>query len=93
MNIDGGVYDAMAKLTVTARGQVTFRKDMLRHLGIKPGEKIELELLPNGRGILKAARPSGTIDRFLGLLAGRTKKVATIEEINEAAKQGWAGKE
>ena len=66
---------------------------MLRHLGIKPGEKIELELLPNGRGMLKAARPSGTIDRFLGLLAGRTKKIATIEEINEAAAQGWAGKE
>jgi len=83
----------MPKLTVTARGQVTFRKDMLRHLGIKPGEKIELELLPNGRGMLKAARPSGTIDRFLGLLAGRTKKIATIEEINEAAAQGWAGKE
>jgi bifunctional DNA-binding transcriptional regulator/antitoxin component of YhaV-PrlF toxin-antitoxin module len=83
----------MAKLTVTARGQVTFRKEVLQHLGIKPGEKMELELLPNGRGMLKAARPSGTIDGFLGLLAGRTTKVATIEEINEAAAQGWAGKE
>jgi len=33
----------MATLTVTARGQVTFRKDVLRHLGIEAGEKIELE--------------------------------------------------
>ncbi|MDO0861244.1 AbrB/MazE/SpoVT family DNA-binding domain-containing protein, partial [Xanthomonas campestris pv. campestris] len=24
---------------------------------------------------------------------GRTQKVATIEEINEAAAQGWAGKQ
>ena len=83
----------MATLTVTARGQVTFRKDVLQHLGIKPGEKIELDLLPDGRGILKAARLTGTIDDFVGLLAGRTKKVASIEEINEATAQGWAGKE
>lgn len=82
----------MTKLTVTARGQVTFRKDVLQHLGIKPGEKIELELLPDGRGLLKAARPAGTIEGFLGLLAGRTRKIATIEEINEASAQGWAGK-
>ena len=33
----------MTTLTVTARGQVTFRKDVLQHLGIKPGEKIELD--------------------------------------------------
>ncbi|MDE2299860.1 MAG: AbrB/MazE/SpoVT family DNA-binding domain-containing protein [Burkholderiales bacterium] len=83
----------MATLTVTARGQVTFRKDVLQHLGIKPGEKIELDLLPNGRGILKAARSAGTIESFVGLLANRTKKVATIEEINEATEQGWADNE
>ena len=81
----------MTILTVTARGQVTFRKDVLRHLGIRPGDKIELDLLPDGRGVLKA-RPAGTIASFVGLLAGRTQKVATIEEINEAAAQGWAGK-
>ena len=82
----------MTTLTVTARGQVTFRKDVLQHLGIKPGEKIELDLLPDGRGMLRAARPAGTIAGFIGLLAGRTKKVATIEEINEATARGWAGK-
>jgi bifunctional DNA-binding transcriptional regulator/antitoxin component of YhaV-PrlF toxin-antitoxin module len=82
----------MATLTVTARGQVTFRKEVLQHLGIKPGEKIELDLLPDGRGVLKAARPIGSISAFVGLLAGRTKKVATIEEISDAAARGWAGR-
>ncbi len=82
----------MATLTVTARGQVTFRKEVLQHLGIKPGQKIELDLLPDGRGVLKAAKRTGAISSFVGLLAGRTKKVATIEEINEAAARGWAGK-
>jgi bifunctional DNA-binding transcriptional regulator/antitoxin component of YhaV-PrlF toxin-antitoxin module len=82
----------MATLTVTARGQVTFRKEVLQHLGIKPGQKIELDLLPDGRGVLKAAKPTGAISSFVGLLAGRTKKVATIKDINEAAARGWAGK-
>ncbi|MBK9235979.1 MAG: AbrB/MazE/SpoVT family DNA-binding domain-containing protein [Rhodoferax sp.] len=82
----------MTTLTVTDRGQVTFRKDVLQHLGIKPGERIELDLLPDGRGLLRAARPAGTMDGFVGLLAGRSKKVATLEEINDAISQGWAGK-
>ena len=82
----------MATLTVTTRGQVTFRKDVLQHLGIEPGEKIELDKLPDGRVTLRAMRPAGTIDGFLGLLAGKTRKVATFEEINEAAASGWSGK-
>jgi bifunctional DNA-binding transcriptional regulator/antitoxin component of YhaV-PrlF toxin-antitoxin module len=81
----------MKTLTVTSRGQVTFRKEVLEHLGIRPGEKIELELLPGRRGVLKASRPSQKISGFLGLLAGRTKKTATIDQIDEAAEQGWAG--
>lgn len=82
----------MITLTITARGQLTLRKEVLQHLGIKPGEKIVLDLLPDGRGMLKAARPAGSIAGFVGLLAGRTDKVATVEEINEAASQGWSGK-
>jgi bifunctional DNA-binding transcriptional regulator/antitoxin component of YhaV-PrlF toxin-antitoxin module len=83
----------MTLLTVTERGQVTFRKDVLQHLGIRPGEKIELDLLPDGRGILKAARPAGSIEGFVGLLAGRTNKIASLAEINAATEQGWVGKE
>lgn len=80
----------MTTLTVTTRGQVTLRKQVLQHLGIKPGEKIDLELLPEGRGLLRAARPVGNIADFVGLLAGQSPKVASLEDINEAAAQGWA---
>jgi len=38
----------MPVLTVTARGQVTLRKEYLRHFGVKPGDKIDLTLLPEG---------------------------------------------
>lgn len=81
----------MATLTVTARGQVTFRKEVLQHLGIEPGGKIEVDLLPDGRAALKAARPTGTIDQLFGLLAEKTTKVATLEEIADAIEKGWAG--
>jgi AbrB family looped-hinge helix DNA binding protein len=66
----------MTLLTVTERGQVTFRKEILRHLGIKPGEKVELDLLPDGRATLRAAKSRGSIDGFIGLLEGRTDKIA-----------------
>src|SRR5262249_8002755 len=82
----------MATLTVTARGKVTFRKEVMQHLGVKPGGKIELDLLPDGRGVIRAAKSGGKIQDFFGLLAGKTRKVATIEEMNEAAARGWAGK-
>jgi bifunctional DNA-binding transcriptional regulator/antitoxin component of YhaV-PrlF toxin-antitoxin module len=81
----------MTTLTVTARGQVTFRKRVMQHLGVKPGGRIELDLLPDGQGVIRAARPAGKIQDFFGLLAGKTKKVATIQEINEATARGWSG--
>lgn len=46
--------------------------------------------MPN-RKAPKTAPPTGKIDAFIGLLAGKTKKQATIEEMNEAAEDGWAG--
>jgi bifunctional DNA-binding transcriptional regulator/antitoxin component of YhaV-PrlF toxin-antitoxin module len=84
--------NSTATLSVTARGQVTFRRDVLRHLGVQPGEKIAFDKLPNGRVALRAAKPAGSIDGFLGLLAGKTRKVATLDAINDAAAAGWAGK-
>jgi len=82
----------MITLTVTAKGQVTLRKEVLKHLGVQPGEKIAVDLLPGGEASLKVAKPAGSISDFVGLLAGRSAKVATIEEINEAAAEGWSGK-
>ncbi len=75
----------MSTLTVTARGQVTFRKDVLQHLGIKPGERIELDLLPDGRAELKATRQKGSLRELAGFLKGKTHgNVLTLEEIDDA---------
>jgi len=81
----------MATLTVTARGQVTLRKEYLQHLGIKPGEKIDTEFLPGGRVTLLAEAKKGSIENIFGMLAGKSKVKLTIDEIKEATEKAWAG--
>jgi bifunctional DNA-binding transcriptional regulator/antitoxin component of YhaV-PrlF toxin-antitoxin module len=78
-------------LTVTTKGQVTLRKDVLKHLGVEPGSKIEVDLLPNGRAELRAVKKTGSIADFIGCLYEPGTKALTIEEINEAIEKGWAG--
>jgi bifunctional DNA-binding transcriptional regulator/antitoxin component of YhaV-PrlF toxin-antitoxin module len=80
----------MAQLTVTAKGQVTLRKDLLRHLGVAPGQKVRVDKLPNGR-IEVRAEPSGRIQDFFGFLHRPDGPCLTIDEINEAIAAGWAG--
>jgi len=81
----------MPTLAVTMKGQVTLKRDLLRHLGIRPGERVELDLLPGGELRLKATRPPGTIDDFIGRHKGKVQKALTIEEMNDIISSGWAG--
>jgi antitoxin PrlF len=57
-----------ATLTVTAKGQVTLRREVLEHLGVVPGDKIIIDLLPSGRAEVRAARAPGSIEGFIGCL-------------------------
>ena len=82
----------MTTLTITAKGQVTLKKELLKHLGVKPGERIEVDALPDGELSMRAAQRKGTWADIYGMLAGETDKVATIEEMNEAIRKGWAGR-
>jgi len=80
----------MTTLTVTAKGQVTLRKDLLKHLGVKPGEKIAVDMLPDGRIAVRAAR--GRISDAFDFLKREDGPSLSIEEMNEIAARGWAGK-
>jgi bifunctional DNA-binding transcriptional regulator/antitoxin component of YhaV-PrlF toxin-antitoxin module len=81
----------VATLTVTTRGQVTFRKDVLEHLGIRPGDKIRLDLLPDGRAELQADRPQGSWRAFQGFLKGKTNGAQlSIEQINDTIAEAAA---
>jgi bifunctional DNA-binding transcriptional regulator/antitoxin component of YhaV-PrlF toxin-antitoxin module len=81
----------MPILHVTARGQITLRQEILNHLGLKPGDKVQVELLPGGTGLIKAAAPTGNIKNFIGFLAKPERTSVSIEEIGRSAEDGWAG--
>ncbi len=82
----------MSKLTVTAKGQVTLRKDLLEHLGVRRGEKVSIEKLPDGRIELRAARPTGKISDAFDFLKRKGGPSLSIEEMNQIIADGWAGK-
>ena len=82
----------MNALTVTAKGQITLRKKLLNHLGVEPGDKVAVNVLPDGRIEMKAARPSGKISDVFGMLKRRNGPTLSIDQINEAARRGWAGR-
>ena len=82
----------MTTLTVTAKGQVTLRKELLEHLGVKPGDKIEVEKLPNGRVQVSAPQRTGKISDAFGMLKRPGQPTLTIEEMNEVIADSWAGK-
>ena len=81
----------MSTLTVTSKGQVTLRKDILRHLGVDPGEQVVVDKLPDGRIVLRAA-PTGKISSVFNLLKTKGGPKLSIEQMSEIARQGWAGK-
>lgn len=81
----------MATLTVTAKGQITLKQELLRHLNVTPGQKVAVEKLPNGRLMVRPAVPKGSIAAFSGSLAKKGTPHYTIEQINEAIADGWAG--
>lgn len=80
----------MSTLTVTAKGQITLRKEMLKHLGVQPGDKITVDALPDGQVLVKAARQTGQISDIFDLLKRGDGPTLSIEEINEIAARGWA---
>lgn len=81
----------MPTLTVTAKGQITLKKELLRHLNVAPGDKVVADALPEGRIVVRAARPTGSIDAFSGSLADPNGPRLTIEQIKEITEEGWAG--
>ncbi len=81
----------MNTLTVTAKGQVTLRKDVLAHLGVGPGDQIDVTKLADGRIEVRAAS-RGDISALFGMLAIAGRPPLSIDEMNEIVKQGWSGK-
>ena len=78
------------RLTVTAKGQITLRREVLAHLGVRPGDKVDVDLLKDGK-IQVRAKPRKSVATIFGMLAKPGTPRRSIEELNGAAAAGWAG--
>jgi AbrB family looped-hinge helix DNA binding protein len=81
----------MTLLTVTAKGQVTLRKELLEHLGVAPGDKISVDSMPDGSITIRGTK-KGKISDLFGYFKNENGPHLTLEEISEAISRGWAGK-
>ncbi len=79
----------MTALTITAKGQITLRRELLQFLGITPGQQVKVNKLPNGVLALQAVAPQG-LDAFAGCLPPPCKALS-VEEMNRVIANGWAG--
>jgi hypothetical protein len=61
-------------------------------LGVGPGDKIAVAMLPDCRIEAVAARPTGKISDAFDFLKREEMPSLSVEEIKEIAKRGWAGK-
>jgi len=80
--------DTRTTLTVTAKGQVTLKKNLLDHLGVQPGDRITVDLCLPGGAMIRAA-PRTSIDAFFGCLPDKGLTVS-INDMNKAIADGWA---
>lgn len=80
----------MPTLTVTAKGQITLKRELLQFLGVQPGQQVTVDKLANGVLALHAKGPHG-LEAFAGCRPPPPTALS-VDDINELAAQGWAGR-
>ena len=81
----------ISTLKITAKGQITLKKKVLDQLGLRPGDKVTVDVIAPGRAELRPAE-RGSFEQFFGSLAiGPDDPKLSIEEINKIIAKGWAG--
>jgi AbrB family looped-hinge helix DNA binding protein len=76
--------------TLTSRGRLTIPKEIRQYLNLQPGQRVAIQIVPDGRVNL---RPLGRDVRELkGILRSRRRRPVSVEAMNEACAQGFAGR-
>jgi len=70
-------------LIVEAGGQILLPDELLEHLGVT--------LQAQGRIVLRSAERTASIKDFFGCLDNEDGPSLSLEEIETATRQGWAG--
>jgi len=79
----------MAASTITNKGQTTIPREIRRHLNLRPGDRVEFIVEPDGRVILVPATVD--VSELRGLLAPAPRPV-TLEEMEAVIrKRGGRG--
>ena len=78
----------MTALTVTAKGQITLRRGLLQHLGITPGQQLEVDKLAGGVLALHV-RASHGLESFVGCLPPPARALR-LDELRALTHQAWA---
>jgi len=77
-------------LKITSKGQVALRKTMLDQLGVRPGDRITVELVAPGRVEVRPAQAGASLEAFAGCLKEPGAPTLSIEDMNTIAREGWA---
>ena len=56
---------------MTSKGQVTIPKNIRQALGVKPGDHVAFELLPDQRVVVKPVLATAVFERYIGYLADK----------------------
>lgn len=80
----------MPELTVTSKGQITIRKALLDGLGVRPGDKLHVDVRPDGGLVIPPARRTRTFADLAGRMVPPTGVSLTIDEINDAIAEAGA---
>ncbi len=82
----------MIELTVTAKGQVTIKKSLLDGLGARVGDKLHVDVRPDGGLVIPPLRRTGKISDAFGMIKPHPDTPPiSIDEMNEIIAKGWAG--
>jgi bifunctional DNA-binding transcriptional regulator/antitoxin component of YhaV-PrlF toxin-antitoxin module len=79
----------MTTVTVTSKGQFTFNKSTMKHLGIQTGDKAPVKKMPDGTVSLEAEKKLHPIESLFGLL-GHSETHMTIEEMKAFTEKAYA---
>ena len=75
----------MMESAITVKGQATIPKEIRRHLGLKPGDRLKFFVHPDGTVVLLPKLPARSLR---GMLRTRRRRPVTMAKMIKAVAEG-----